>query len=95
MADGELNQRIITSAQAEGHMIYRPFSQSKVPEDVAEHFPKTAEFGYELIQLRLGAVCDTMRDRDSIYREAKAAHLYVATLGPLSTKHKQWFGIYW
>ena len=76
-------------------MIYRSFNRSKVPEEVAGHFPKTEEFGYELIQLRLRAVCDTMRDRNSIYMQAKDAHLHVATLGPLSIRKKKWYGIYW
>ena len=76
-------------------MVYGLFNQSKVPEEVAQHFPKTEEFGYELIPLRLRAICDTMRDRDSIYMQAEEAHLYVATLGPRSTKNKKWYGIYW
>jgi hypothetical protein len=76
-------------------MIYGSFKGSKVPEKVAGHFPKTEEFGYELIQLHLRAVCDTMQDRDSIYMQAKDAHPYVATLGPRLTKNKKWYGIYW
>jgi hypothetical protein len=76
-------------------MIYGSFNRSKVPETVAGHFPKTEEFGYELIQLRLRAVCDTMRDRDSIYMQATDAHLYVGRLGPRPTKKKKWYGIYW
>jgi len=76
-------------------MIYGSFNRSKVPEKVAGHFPKTDEFGYELIQLHLRAVCDTTRDRDWIYMQAKDAHPYVATLGPRSTKNKKWYGIYW
>ena len=76
-------------------MIYGSFNRSRVPNEVAGHFPKTEEFGYELIQLCLRAVCDTMRDRDSFYMQANDAHLYVATLGPRSTKNKKWYGIYW
>jgi hypothetical protein len=76
-------------------MIYGSFNRSKIAETVAGHFPMTEEFGYELIQLRLRAVCDTMRDRDSICRQAKDAHLYVPTLGPHPAKNKKWYGIYW
>ena len=76
-------------------MIYGSFKRNKVSDEVAGHFPNTEEFGYELIQLRLRAVCDTRRDRDSIYMQANEAHLYVATLGPRSTKNKKWYGIYW
>ncbi len=76
-------------------MIYGSFNRSKVPEKIAKHFPKTEEFGYELIQLRLRAVCDTMRDCDSIYMQAKDAHPYIATLGPFSTRNERWYGIYW
>ena len=76
-------------------MIYGSFNRSKVPQEVAGRFPKTEEFGYELIELRLRAVCDTMRDRNSICMQAKDAHSHVATLGPLSTRKKKWYGIYW
>ena len=76
-------------------MIYGQFNRSKVPEEVSAQFPKTEQFGYELIQLHLRAICDTMQDRDSIYRQAKDARLYVATLGPRSTTNKKWYGIYW
>lgn len=76
-------------------MIYGSFNQTSVPEVVARQIPKTEEFGYELMPLYLQAVCDTMQDRDSIYKQAKDAHLYVAMLGPRSTKNKRWYGIYW
>ena len=76
-------------------MIYGSFNQSRVPEVAARQFRETEEFGYEMVQLRLRAVCDTMQDRDSIYKQAKDAHQHVATLGPRPTENKRWYGIYW
>jgi len=52
-------------------MIYGSFNQTSVPEVVARQFPITEEFGYELMPLHLRAVCDTMQDRDSIYKQAR------------------------
>lgn len=71
------------------------FNQTSVPENVANLFPRTEEFGYELMPLRLQLVCDTMKERDSIYMRANVVHLYVAMLGPCRTKDKNWYGIYW
>jgi hypothetical protein len=76
-------------------MIYGSKNQPRVPEDVGRQFPRTEQFGYEMITLRLRAVCDTMQDRDSLYTQAKDAHLHVATVGPRKTKDKRWYGIYW
>jgi len=76
-------------------MTYGSLNGRSVPEDVARLFPKTEEFGYELMKLRLQVICDSMQDRDSMYKQAKDAHLYVATLGPRRTENKAWFGIYW
>ena len=76
-------------------MIYGSINQTRVPDVAARQFPTTDEFGYELMQLHLRAVCNTMRERDSIYKQAKDAHQYVAMLGPRSTKSKRWYGIYW
>ena len=76
-------------------MIYGSITQSRVPEDIGKQFPRIEQFGYELITLRLRAVCDTIQDRDSLYTQAKDAHLYVATFGPRKTQDKLWYGIYW
>jgi hypothetical protein len=76
-------------------MIYASFNWSKAPEDVVRNFPRTERFGYELIQLNLRAVCDTMQDRDSMYAQATDAHPHVATVGPRPTKNRKWYGIYW
>ena len=76
-------------------MIYGSFNWNKVPENVVRCFPQTERFGYELIQLNLQAVCDTMQDRDSMYAQAKVAHAYVAAIGPRHTKNKKWYGVYW
>lgn len=76
-------------------MIYWSNNQSRVPEDVGRQFPRIGQFGYELITLRLRVVCDTTQERDSIYTQAKDAHLYVAALGPHKTKDKNWYGVYW
>ena len=76
-------------------MIYGLINKTKVPEIVARQFPENQEFGYELMRLRLRAVCDTMQDRDSLYRQAKDAHSHVATVGPHSTANRKWYGIYW
>lgn len=76
-------------------MIYGSINKSKVPEVVAQQFPENQEFGYELMQLHLRAVCDTMQERDSIYRQAKDAHKHVAMVGPRSTEEKRWYAIYW
>ena len=81
--------------EAEVNMIYGSFNRTSVPEKVAKLFPRNQEFGYELINLRLQIVCDTMQDRDSVYSQAKDAHLYVAMLGPRITKNHNWYGIYW
>jgi hypothetical protein len=81
--------------KTEVNMTYGSFNQRSVPENVAKLFPKTEEFGYELMKLRLQAICDTIQDRDSIYKQAKDAHLYVATLGPRKTENRNWFGVYW
>jgi hypothetical protein len=76
-------------------MIYGSVNWNKVPENVVQQFPQTERFGYELIQLSLRAVCDTVQDRDSMCVQAKCAHLYVAAVGPRTTKSQKWYGIYW
>lgn len=76
-------------------MVYGSFNWSKAPENVVRHFPETERFGYELIQLNLRAVCDTIQDRDSVYAQAKDAHMYVAAVGLRPTQNKKWYGIYW
>ena len=76
-------------------MIYVSSNQSRVPEEVGKQFPRTEQFGYELITLRLWAVCDTMQERDSLYKQAKDAHTHVAAVGPRRTKNKRSYGIYW
>lgn len=76
-------------------MIYGSINKTRVPKIVAQQFPKSEEFGYELMQLRLRVVCDTMQERDSVYEQATDAHLYVATIGPRSTENGGWYGIYW
>ena len=81
--------------KVEGQMVYGSFNWNKAPADVVRRFPSSEGFGYELIQLHLRAVCDTMQERDSICVQAKDAHLYVASIGPVSSKKKKWYGIYW
>jgi hypothetical protein len=76
-------------------MIYGSFNWRKIPENVVLRFPITEQFGYELIQLSLRAVCDTIQDRDSVYTQAKDAHRYVAAVGPRPIKNRKWYGIYW
>jgi len=76
-------------------MIYGSLTKTKVPEVVARQFPENQEFGYELMQLRLRAVCDPLQERDSLYRQAKDAHTHVAMIGPQLTRDKRWYGIYW
>ena len=76
-------------------MTYGLLNGTKAPENVDKLFPKTKEFGYEKIKLRLRVICDSIQDKDSMYKQAKDAHLYVATLGPRRTENKSWFGIYW
>jgi hypothetical protein len=36
-----------------------------------------------------------VQDRDSMYSQAKDAHLHVATVGPRPARNKRWYGIYW
>ena len=86
---------VAMKAKKEVTMIYASVNLNKVPEDVMRQFPKTEQFGYELIQLKLRAICDTMQDRDSMCVQANDAHPYVAAVGPRPTKNKRWYGIYW
>ena len=87
--------RALICEEQGGPMIYGSLTKTKVPEVVAQQFPEKEEFGYELMQLRLRAVCDTLQERDSLYRQAKDAHTHVATVGPRLTQEKRWYGIYW
>ena len=76
-------------------MIYASFNWNQVPENIVRRFAKSERFGYELVQLSLRAVCDSIQDRDSMYSQAKDAHLYVATVGPRPARNKKWYGVYW
>lgn len=90
-----LDQDVNKSLTVKEAGVKMTFNQTSVPENIADLFPRTEEFGYELMNLRLQLVCDTMQERDSIYTREKEVHLYVAMLGPRRTKDKNWYGIYW
>ena len=62
--------------------IYGLDDQLRVPEDIEEQFPRIGQFGYEMITLRLRAVCDSTQDRDSMYKQAKDTHSHVGAVGP-------------
>jgi len=75
--------------------IYGLDDQLRVPEDIEEKFPRVGQFGYEMITLRLRAVCDSTQDRDSMYKQAKDTHSHVGAVGPPQNGGEVLYGIYW